>query len=219
MALMTLNGARVVEGVLQLPRVGPWHGDFLIDTSDTAATSVTIGLEDSGTTYHGTVIRQGTFGGYLRLRVLAGQGRLYSTTILAKAYRSVPVRVVVNDIMMQCGEQVDPTADQGVLGTTLQNWVCTAQGAIPALRSVLGELAPSWRQLPNGNVWFGTEKWPVVDAQLSYTLIREHDGLGRLELLEDAFALTPGVNFRGFNIGQVEYSVRGDHVATKAWFD
>jgi len=222
--LLSLNGAQVVECSLTLPRVGLWHADLVVDQLANISGPAVLSFDDAGVKYKGGVVRQGLFGGYLRARIAAGSGQLWSTDVPAKTFQAAPpnaltLQTLIADVLANSGDSIDATADASVLSLPLQYWARSAQNAVAALQALLDGRAPSWRMTAAGGLWVGTDAYAVVDGAFPYQLLDDREDLGRLEIAQLSPDLVPGSSFLGHNIGRVVYRVDSDSFTTTAYVD
>jgi hypothetical protein len=213
-----LNSLPVLEAVVHLPLSGAWHGDFIVDAKavNGVVGAVAASLADGALALLGTTLRAEMYRGRACARVVGGAHGL-GKLLTPKSYRSVPVRTVLQDILTGAGEKLSPTADGATLGTVLSAWTRTGASAGQALNVLVETLACTWRILPNGTVWLGTDAWPR--ARLGdYQVVerRAHEGVVVLGLT--APTLLPGTLFEGKRVVRVQHQLTAAHTRTEAWF-
>lgn len=218
MAWATLNDDGVVEGRIELPRVGAWTADLVVDNDTAPSGQVTLDL--NGFQLQGTVRRGGVVADASIIRVVGGAGGL-PTRLDPLAYRGVPLQTPLSDALAAGGEALDAGSDQGVLQTQLQLWMRMAGPASEALRQLLRQ-APGavWRMVPGGQVWVGTETWP--NSQLSENdvdFMRDDPSNGREVFFADTPSLLPGTTFRGKHVSAVEHLISRTQLRMVAWYE
>ncbi|MGZ3454445.1 MAG: hypothetical protein ACXVEF_32865 [Polyangiales bacterium] len=75
----------------------------------------------------------------------------------------------------------------------------------------------SWRFMPNGSFWIGTEGW--LEFEFDHQLLREDPADGRIEIASDLPLLRPGTVFRGQRISAVIHTFGPEQVRTEAWIE
>lgn len=174
MAICTVNGIFVAEATIDIPRIGVWHADLLVNSlvSFTGKASIQFGSQ----TFNGTVSRNGPdINKRLRARVLGGAGAL-SSLLPPKSYRSIPIRIPLNDALNSCGEKLSSTSDSTLLNITLDVWSrlqMTGGQAIDALLQAVTPNLPSWRVLADGTIWVGYEYWQASQLKNASPLYSE----------------------------------------------
>lgn len=173
MPICTLNGIPVAEAVIDIPRIGVWHADLLVNsfTSFTGSAIIQFGSQS----FNGTVSRNGPdITKHLRARVLGGAGAL-SSILVPKGYRSVPLKIPLQDVLNSCGEKLSTTSDNAILGLILDVWSRLQMTGGQAIDALLQKIVrpgvqnsstqlPSWRVLVDGSIWVGYEYW--TDSKL-----------------------------------------------------
>lgn len=221
-AYCTANGYPVVSGRICRPRQGAWWADLRLDAPATSAVTgkVTIGLgAGSQRVLVGTARRVGTYRDAVHVRVVGGAGGL-GRTFGPKAYRGVPLRLPVLDVLAAAGEVLAPSSDAAALATTLVAWQAIAQPASAALGSLAQAAAgsPTWRVLADGTVWVGPERW-TTSKLATFDVTNEEPELGRIELAADDPAIAPGEVLLGRRVSYVEHQVTAGRVRHLVWFE
>lgn len=220
-AYCTANGYPVISGTIARPRLGAWWADLRVEVADPAAVTgpVTIALGTGSQAFVGTARRVGVYRDATHVRVVGGRGGL-ARTFGPKAYRGVPLRLPLLDVLAAAGEALAPTSDTTALSTTLVDWQGMAQPAGAALASLVQAAngSPAWRVLPDGTVWVGPEAW-TASRLVAYDLTLDEPHLGRLELAADDPAIAPGQTFLGRRVSYVEHLVAPDQLRHLVWFE
>jgi hypothetical protein len=221
MGLANVNDLPVVRGVINMPILGAWTADLVIDSEAPLAGAATLAL-DGGLTLRGVVSRGGPFLGALYVRLMGGVGGL-SKSARVQHYRQTTVRGIVGDLMRTSGETLSPTADVSVLGMQVLAWTQREQPVGAALTSLVGDRRllgnVAWRVLPDGSIWIGRENWP--DAGLTapddYQLTESLPSEGWIDLGFEVPKLAPGMSLEGQRVAFVEHTISQETVRTKAW--
>lgn len=236
MAILTLNGAPVIKGTIRLPRVGVWNADLTLDTASPISGPVTLATADGAFSLAGTGYREGVFLGTLSLRAIGGAGGLSSApggigkAIPAKFYQGATLGLVLGDILSACGERLSATADKAVTGLVLRKWVRLAGTGKQAIARLLDNVATSWRILPDGTFWVGTDTFPAAPST-QFDVVERHFGEGRIVIGASQPFLFPGTlltlplgvstsaSALTQNVSYVTYDIRADHIRAEVWFE
>lgn len=237
-ALLTITGAgtppaNVIRATIFLPRVGVWHADLTVDASTALTGTVTIATADGSFSLTGTVQRDGVFQQTLSMRIVGGAGGLadFTKTVPPKAFQNVALQLPLTYVLASVGESLAPAgvapgqSDPGVLATFLRFWCVTKGTATQALQRLLDPIATSWRVLPNGQVWVGTDTFPSA-PNVQFDVLERHFSEGRIVIgCEEPFLL-PGTSLtlsasatQGVQpVSYVVHEVHAESVRTEAWF-
>lgn len=218
MTTASLNGIRLTECVVHIPRAGAWHADVHVDTTDTSKVtgSVTLLIGDS-LTLKGTIRRADVWRGVVVARVTAGAGGL-GKTAFPQGYASTTAKIVIGDIAALAGETVSSTSSSSLLSTTLASWMRARSVCGNALRTVVDQIGATWRHLPDGSIWIGTEVWPDSGI-VKYQLLEKDPQDGHWIIDGDSPALMPGTLLTGGKVGRVMYRLAASRVRTEVWFE
>lgn len=205
MSYCLANGVAVVRGELVLPRIGVWHADLELEDDSVQGGAVQLAWWDQQLTLNGVVRYGGAESGTSQLHVLGGAGGL-TAPVSPKAYRNVPRRNVVQDLLNLAGETLSPRADASWLATQLPFWTLM-QSTVGRSLTLMVELQTgiSWRVLANGAFWFGPEAWGEVDV--SFEEVSRNPRGYQMEVSTETPALMPGCTFQGQRISTVTYRV------------
>lgn len=211
------NGLTLLLGSIRVPRVGVWVAEIELDGDDASKVSGAVTIELGATTWKGTAIESGAFSGRLKARILGGSAGLRKPT-KPKFYASIPARVVVGDLLAEGGETLSSTSDAAKLGTILPFWTRPAGTVSEGLENVLDEIGASWRVLPDGTVWIGTETWP--NAQVKDVHVESEDPKdSKMVIGSEDPSLVPGTTFQGRKVSRVEHDIAPGKTRTTAFFD
>lgn len=216
MAWATLAGMPVIEARVELPRVGAWVADVALDSADGLSGAVTLDL--NGFALKGTVRRGGVTLDTTVVRVVGGAGGL-PTELAPLAYRGVPLKIPLSDVLAAAGEALDTGSDLGALSTQLAFWMRRGGPAGQALLQLVRQVGGlAWRVRPSGSVWVGPETWPGTGLG-DFELLREDPLYDRVQLFADTPAVLPGETFQGRRVSYVEHSIAADQLRTVLWFE
>lgn len=221
MALVDANGQAVLDLALCLPLVGAWHADLRVDAPDTITGPVTISIDQGSLTLNGSASRGSAYVGTSYVRVVAGAGGL-GKTARARHYNQTSVRIVLADLLSDAGETLSMTASSAILAHRLDAWTTAALPVGELIGRLLGVAAPpaSWRMLPNGQLWIGTETWPDSGIALdAYQITDENPAAGEAILAPDAPLLLPGTALAGRRVGYIQHHVNEGGVRSQVWFE
>lgn len=222
MALVTVNGAVAFDAQIMRPRVGAWHMDMRVASTDTITGRCTVVIDDGFRTFVGTASRSGGFVTTGQVRVIAGNAGL-GLTATPRHYNATTLGIVLKDLLAAAGEVLSPTADATVLGLALDTWTTTARPVGEMIAALLQAASPTsaWRMLPDGTLWVGAESWPDsgVDAS-TYQTLEESAEEGSTLLAIDRPSIEPGTTFKGRCVAFVQDNVpHVDFVQSRVWFE
>lgn len=216
MAMMTANGYGVVSADLIGPISRAWTVDLTADLSDASKLTgaVTVDINDGALQYKGTAVAVDVFADTVRARIVAGAAGL-SKQATPKFYQSPSIKIILQDLLAAAGETLSSTADSSVLGSRLQTWTVIAMPVADAIGMLMDEVGASWRMLPDGTFWCGSETWS--DSGLTYTIEKEDHAHRNLVVTMEAPLLLPGTSLGGRKISYVESHVGSHEVTCTAW--
>jgi hypothetical protein len=200
MALVTANDVAVIEGTIVRPLVGVWTADLKLDQGGgtggfNAGDKVTL-KTDTGYSIKGVVDpnRGGSFLDSVHLRVIGGAGGMSKLSTPRAFGAGAFVRDVINGLMSDAGDTLSSTTDAGLLGTSIGGWSVMGHTVGWNLRALLRIVAPSmsWRILPDGTLWIGTETWPSATG--TFDAIDQDPADGSYVLGVEAPFVVPGTN-------------------------
>jgi len=226
MALVTANNVAVISGVITRPLVGVWTADLKLDqTTDasgfTPGTKVTIASENNYS-IAGVVDpnRGGSFLDSMHVRILGGAGGM-SKLATARAYAQGSLaRDVINGLMRDGGESLSSTTDAGMLATSIGAWAVLGHTVGWNLRALLRIVAPamSWRMLPDGTLWIGSETWPAASG--TFDAIDQDPADGSYVLGVEAPFCAPGTSISGLgNVNRCIDVIAGGRLRTHVYVD
>ncbi|HEY8922883.1 MAG TPA: hypothetical protein VIU64_00810 [Polyangia bacterium] len=217
MSGITVNGQPLTEATFYVPRIGAWSIDARLFSETPITGKVSVVCD--GITYAGTVDRGGLFNNAATLRIVPGAGGMSKPTT-PKAYRQTTGLTVLQDLLDLAGEQLDPTTNTSALSRAIPAWTVSLMPIGRAAAYLCERLGMTWRMLPNGRFWAGTETWPataVADADIQ--VMGRDDSLGEMDVGLISPALLPGTTYAGRKIGAVETVVTGESVRARVVFE
>ncbi len=215
MAAITVAGMGAMGATLCLPRVGCWHMDAVLDTAEQLSGSVKVSLGALELT--GFVLAGGPYTETGYYRIVGGGGGLGGSKLAtARAYGRCQLRVPLQALLKDVGEELDPTSDQAVQNTQLAAWSLLGVSSGRQLAALL-QAAPAgtaWRMKPGGKVWVGAETWP--DAGIDFEEIGQLPHEGKIEITTEEPTLLPGTKLDGHKVGYVEHRIDSGRLRTLA---
>lgn len=212
----------VVEGMIHLPRVGVWHADLTLEAPGSSQANTILSgpaqVNLAGSAFAGTFGLNGsTKTDTIRARINGGAGGL-GKLVQPKGYRGTTMKIVIGDILRTAGEKLSSTADAGVLATNLPLWVAVQQPAGAALQSALQVMGATWRVLPDGTIWFGTEAYPPA-TQNDFVDLTDEPELARYEFSSYTPTILPGTTFQGQRVSVVIHYIRPDSLRSQLFYE
>lgn len=213
--IATINGRDIISMRLRVPRLGSWHvTECEIGPGDEIATGAAVTILIDGQSWVGTVTDSHTFTGSTVLHIVGGAGG-FSKKVPAQHYRTPTPELVIRAILTAAGEALD--ASSGIPVVKLPHWVGFEGQASHALTSACEKAGVTWRVLPNGKVWVGTETWPAAEPE-DVEIQDEDWSDGSIIVAGDSFAqlqkIAPGTVYEGHRIEQVEHRIDSLRVRT-----
>ena len=219
MSHTTINGTAVLEGTISLPRNGVWIADLVtgdIGPALTGAVTIQVG---ASLTLKGTIVRGGPYQGRRTFRIVGGAGGL-SHVVTGRWYAGAPLSLPVRDLLTESGEALSTTADAALLSTTqTPGWCRTMGAASDALSRLANDAGATWRVLPDGTVWIGTDTWAEAPIMRDVMQFEDRKALGRVSIVSEAPTVLPGMSFRGQRVSYVELAVHEDQIRIELFVD
>jgi hypothetical protein len=219
MSFLLFNGSiPVLRASLSFPRFGAWHGEIVLDTEEAldVAGPAALTLEGGSATWTATITRGGVFGGKARAWVVGGAGGL-SRRLAPRFYRGVPLRLPVQDLLLEVGERLSATADPALLSALLPAWTRMERVAGALLSELVGAFGAPWRVLPSGEVWLGLETWAPFGGD--FVVLDEDPGAGWADVDADPAELGPGVTLDGRRVGRLGHEFGPWGLRSRVWFE
>jgi len=184
------NGRLVLAGTLREPARGAWTARLELDAEDGDLDGV-VDLAIGDARWSGWAVGD-VEGGRTIVRVVGGQDGLRER-LHARYYFRTTVRQVVEDILRETGEKLDPDSDRVVLAMALGRWARAGLEAQSSLTAVLKQAGASYRVTRRGLVLvFKADTFPTVS--MKYVLTSRDPALGTMEITpEDSPLARPGV--------------------------
>lgn len=205
MSLVELSGVAVVSGTITLHRAGRWSADLELEDASPAR-GARVELRGPSLALSGYVALVGTFQGDYRCRIYGGTGGL-PKELPAKAFRSMPAKLLLEDVLGGVGERLSSSIEPDLLNRELTAWVRPAGPAAAALADLCGILGVSWRVQPEGTVWLGLDTWRASPATGE---LLDADPVGlTIHAALDAMNLLPGTTWQGAKVERVTHHISG----------
>jgi hypothetical protein len=221
MALVTANKLPVISAKIDMPRLGAWTADLMVDTPQKLTGRVTIECA-RGLTLVGTVTRGDVWQDSGYVRVSAGNDGLRRTA-KKKFYRAPNMRTVLADLLRAANETLSGTSDSGTIGTSYPAWTVIERPVGEQISALLMDrrLNVVWRMLPDGTLFVGPETWPESPLRdnADYQRLVEAPQSGCIELGVESPTLLPGVALGGRRTSYVKHAVDAGAVRTTAWVE
>lgn len=225
MATLTVNGISVVRGSIRLPRVGVWHADLKLDSTADLSGGATIATDDGSFSLAGTVVHHGNFQGTLSVRLVGGAAG-FAKALPPRAWQGVPLSLPLKDILSGAGEKLSASADAAVLATNLKTWVRLASSAGSALARLLEPVAASYRIVPDGSLWVGTDTFPAAPS-VQFDLMDRYFGEGRVVIASERPFLMPGTTLTLTSatsstaepVSYVVHDIEPSSIRSEVWFE
>jgi hypothetical protein len=205
---LSIDNKPVIQGRLQLPAKGPWWGEFTLDALEGFDVGQRVTVRSSGgLELAATVQRTELVDEVPHVRLVGGRGGLNRS--IAAQWHTGPglsARTVLASWAEASGEQLSSTIAASVLNASIDRWVRSKGRSIDALDALTEALGVTWRVLPDGTVWLGSDTDTALD-RFTYDVVARRVATGSVELAVDAPVpqLMPGRTFEGRKIGTVEY--------------
>jgi hypothetical protein len=215
-ALVTVGGKSVIRGAITMPRVGAWHAELEVVTDEDVSGRVTIDVA-GGLTLSGTASGGGRYGGRYRVRVVAGADGL-RTLAKPKHYVDPVVRTPLTDLARAAGETLSPTIAARLLDRRMTDWTVLEASTGAQIGALVERATPegtSWRMLPDGTLWMGTETWPALDVEARESGRDLRDN--RVDVALDAPLLVAGATLGGDRIDYAYQRIEPDRVWAQVW--
>lgn len=219
---ITINNLPVIQARIQVPRLGAWTGDVIVDAQTAAqvpnGAAISLSIADGDLVFRGTSYRADAYAQTVTLRVVGGTNGL-AANCKARFYNGAAIRIPLNDLMTDAGETLSNSSDQGALGITLGMWAMLVQPISLALSSLAEAAGASclWRVLPDGSIFFGADSYPTSDLS-DYELIDYAPQEAMQVIAAEIPNVFPGQTFASRKVSAVEH-LAGDSMRTRVWFE
>lgn len=202
------GGVIAIKGRIQIPSKGVWWCDLDLPEDEILSGEVAVEVLDA--TFHGTVIAGGVAMGKSSWRIAGGTGR-WGEVISAKYYvndAGVSRALVAKDAAQECGEKIDVSGLDGVLGTSYVR----PRGSASL---VLDRVAPhAWRVGFDGVTRAQSPSPPagLSVLELDAPRMREQPQYGLIEISSDRIAhIQPGMVLDGRIITDIEHRIDAEN--------
>jgi len=209
-AFLTVAGLAVTAGTVTVPRRGAWHARVRLDAATPPTGAVALSWEGAAAPWRATVTaRAGVLvsGGPVELLLVGGAGGL-GKSLPGGSYRQATVRLVLGQLLAAAGEQLAGATLPSLLDRLLARWSRAAGPAGAQLASLAAALGVTWRVLPDGGVWLGTDAGAPLVLPDDATLVHRRPASGRVEVATaQPWALASGGTFEGAPILAIEHQI------------
>ena len=152
----------VFSGEVRLPRVGVGSGDLVVNSEVDISGPVKIATDDGSFELVGTAFRHGEYVQHLKIHWIAGADGM-NTSLAPKGYNGYTLGRILADTLSAVGERMSDAIDARLLAIYKKHWQRLAQTAKAQVIEIMRSAGvDSWRILPDGSLWMGTETWPAV---------------------------------------------------------
>ncbi len=214
MAYATIADIPITHGRLTLPRQGLWQVAAIVDTDDLLSGEVDVSW--GGLAWHGTIVRAGRENGACAVRVVAGAGGL-GAEIEPQGFRDAKLSAVLDHITGAAGEVLASSVDAVLLAQQVEWFALPRVPAARALSAIAETFGLSWRFLPSGRLWIGSESWPAAAPAVEDV---ELDGLSlSAEVTMPVPSLLPGTTWSKQRVSRVEHLLTPNDIHSRVWFE
>jgi hypothetical protein len=217
-AWCTVAGAAASWGSIQMPRVGVWVANLVLEVEAAPQGRVELVLAGGALRLVGTVARgnTGVVRGAAHVQVVGGAGGLRST-LPAAGYHNVPLSVPLRALLSDAGEELAPDADTAALATFLPRWARLASAAARSMEALAGRVGLPWRVLPSGAVWLGAERWRPAAGE--YEVLEEEPLRRAVWLASDSPSVLPGQALLRRPVAHVAHTFNAQSLRTCVTFE
>ena len=211
---VSANGLPVLEADITLVRVGVWHAELDVDSSDASKLTGSVTIDVEGQLFVGTATAVDAFTGRVKARVVGGAAG-FGKAIGPQFYRGIPAHVPVAAILAAGGEKLSSSTP---ITGDLEFWTQHGATVGEAFAELVDSLGLVWRVLADGSVYAAKETWPAAVVE-DLLVMSEDPKDGRVEFASKAPTLMPGTTFRGRKVSRVNVRVSSGAVRTVAWYE
>lgn len=153
-------------------------------------------------TFAMTVVTSTEWQGRSKVFLVGGAGGL-AKPVVARSYVETPARIPLADLIRDAGEVLDPSVN--VDPAEFSSWTRASAPAERALSTLARELGLTWRVLPMGKIWIGTDTWAPFTTDL--TEFDDDGGKDIAIFAPSAPTLLPGVTIGGRKVTGCVYQL------------
>lgn len=214
----TLAGLTMLQATISLTRCGTWVARLMLDAEQPPTGPVTLTANEGAVLYQGTTIgaRTRAAEGRSEAVVVGGAGGL-ARELPPRAYRSVPARLVIEDLLREAGEQLHPDSSAALLGQQLPHWSRLAGRTSHALDQLSLELGAGWRIGLDGRVLLRRADEPRPLSTTRGELLREHPGEGLRVYALERLDLEPDTILDGRLVVAVQHEISFERIRSLVW--
>jgi hypothetical protein len=216
MSRQTLNGYPLLQAIITEPQSGRWTATVEVSTETAPVDPVEISFDDGAVVLVGAIHGGGVESGRWLGRIVGGTGGL-STELTSKAYRAMPLQIVLDDIISETDETLATTATS-LITRTVPHWHRQIGYGTRAMSALADAVGMVWRVLRDGTIWIGVDTFPAVSVDATWTQLHAFPDLGMVEIAPgDAPLVGPGVTWNGVSVGTVLTRLDGGVLRQEVW--
>lgn len=214
MAYATIADIPLTHGRLTLPRQGLWQVAAIIDTD--VLLSGAVEVRWGGLSWLGTIVRAGMENGACAVRVVAGAGGL-GKEIAPQGFRDAKLSALFDHLCSSAGEKLADNVEANLLAQQVGWFALPRVPVARALSAIAETFDLSWRFLPNGRLWIGSERWPAAAPTVEDVAL---DGLSQsAEVSMPVPSLLPGTTWSRQRVSRVEHLLTPNSIRSRVWFE
>lgn len=212
----TVNALYVSALEFAMSRNGAWTAKVEASADEEIESPVTLDL--GALSLEGVVVPgcSGFTAGRATARLIGGAGGL-DTVLDPFTFGTTPLRLALSSAVTGAGERLSATSSDAALAYVLPRWPRMRRTCRAELRMLAALVGASWRVLPDGSVWFGTESWAEVSPE--HEIVEPFGAVPRVVIgVEEMPAeLLPGTTFLGRRVETVIYRLGASRARVEVW--
>jgi len=210
----SVNALPVSKLEFTMSRVGAWMATVEATADEEIESPVTLDL--GALSLEGVVVNGGYAAGRASARLVGGAGGL-DTVLDPFTFGTTPLRLPLTSAVTGAGERLSSTSSTAALAYVLARWPRMQRTCRAELRMLAALVGASWRVLPDGSIWFGTETWAEVSP--AHEIVEPFGAVPRVVIgVEEMPAeLLPGTTFLGRPVETVVYRLGATSARVEVW--
>jgi len=192
---------------MRRPRLGAWHVDSELDSSDDISGRVSVEID--GVVWSGTVMDSHVHAGRCTVWIVGGAGGMLNERE-AGQYVDAKLGDIVMDLLAFGKEALSDTVSKSILSRKVGQWERMSGPVSHSLVRLLDEQGLAWRVLQDGTIWIGEDAWGAVTTDAIVLDEDWSDGailLGPKAGFGDLSPISPGSTFGGHRIQHVTHTI------------